>query len=66
MNPLTPYMLPIKIIGGVLVAALAVWIVWKLFFAEHAAQAKHDQIRPRRSSARRRQARRPGKMRSRS
>lgn len=30
------------VVGAILVALLAGWMGWKLFFADHAAQAAHD------------------------
>lgn len=39
-----PAKLILGAIAGVLVCAILAWAGWKLFFAERAAQTKHDQV----------------------
>lgn len=39
-----PAKIAIYAVGGLLIAALAIFVIWKLFFAEHAAQLKHDEV----------------------
>lgn len=34
----------VYVLIGLSIAALVIWVVWKLFFAEHAAQVKHDEV----------------------
>lgn len=36
--------LAVKVVAGLLVTALAVFLIWKVFFAGSAAQAKHDAV----------------------
>lgn len=44
MPDLKPYANILKAIGAGLLGAFLVWAGWKLFFAERAAERKHDQV----------------------